>query len=267
MSGILGRAGAATGDPASASARDLSAGRDGHAPGGRREMSRGLRVLTSGTAAQDALMIRSGPLRSASAADWLGNGGLDGVRVLAAALYGCVPAIAAGVHAPDKQPGQAKDVGPTGPLAAVVYQAASVVDDLAAELTRIDGALDEQAHIAARYGARIGVDRRPPPAFAGPPADSGTASEQHWTLAYHEAYAQATADAYRARQQAARRLAELHATLAPPRPSRGPTAAATGGLTIGQLLVGLSSQLAGSPGAKERDPRLLAQAALHHGHL
>src|SRR5579863_422033 len=46
-------------------------------------------------------------------------------------------------------------------------------------------------------------------------------------LAYQEAYAQATADTHRARQQAARRLADLHATLAPPRPSRGPSAAAT----------------------------------------
>jgi hypothetical protein len=230
-------------------------------------MSRGLRVLTSGAAAEDALMIRSGPLRSASAADWLGNGGLDGARTLAAALYGCVPVIAAGVHAPDKQPGQAKDSGPTGPLAAVVYQAASVVDDLAAELARIDGALDDQAHTASRYGVGIGIDRRPPPAFAGPPADSGSASQQYWTLAYQEAYAQATADVHRARQQAARRLAELYASLAPPRPSLGPSAAVTGSLTIGQLLLGLSSQLAGSSGAQERDPRLPAQAAPHHGRL
>jgi hypothetical protein len=227
-------------------------------------VSGGLRVLTSGAAAEDAPMIRSGPLRSASAADWLGNGGLDGARALAAALYGCVPLIAAGVHAPDKQPGQARDLGPTGPLAAVVYQAASVVDDLAAELTRIDGALDDQAHTASRYGVRIGIDRRPPPAFAGSPADPGSASQQYWTLAYREAHAQATAGAHRARQRAARRLAELHATLAPPRPSRGPSAA-VGSLTIGQLLVGLSSQLAGSPGGKEHDPRLPAQAAPDNG--
>jgi hypothetical protein len=222
-------------------------------------------LLTSGAAAEDALMIRSGPLLAASAADWLGGGSLDGARALAAALYGCVPAIAAGPHAPDKQAGQAKDSGPNGPLAGVVYQAASVVDDLATELARIDGALDEQAHIASRYGVRIGVDRRPPPAFAGPPADSGAASQQHWTLAYQEAYAQATADAHRARQQAARRLAELYASLAPPGASRGLSAAATGSLTIGQLLAGLSSQLAGSSGARERDPRLPAQAAPHHG--
>jgi len=229
-------------------------------------VSRGFRVLTSGAAAEDAVMVRSGPLLAASTADWLG-GGLGGARALAAALYGCVPAIAAGPHAPDKQAGQARDSGPTGPLAAVVYQAASVVDDLATELARIDGALDEQAHTASRYGVRIGIDRRPPPAFAAPPADSGSASEQHWTLAYQEAYAQSTADAYRARQQAARRLAELHAALAPPRPSHGPPAAAPGSLTIGQLLAGLSSQLAGSSGAQERDPRLQAQAAPHHGRL
>ena len=209
-------------------------------------------------------MIRTGPLLAASAADWLG-GGPGSARALAATLYGCVPAIAAGPHAPDKQTGQAKDAGPAGPLAAVVYQAASVVDDLATELARIDGALEEQAHTASRYGVKIGTDRRPPPAFAGPPADSGSASEQHWTLAYQEAYAQATADAHRARQRAARRLAELHATLAPPRPSRDPTAAAPGRLTIGQFLASLTTQLTGSPRAQEPDPRLQAQAAPHHG--
>ena len=228
-------------------------------------MSRGFRVLTSGAAAEDAVMIRSGPLLAASAADWLGGGGLEGARALAAALYGCVPVIAAGPHAPDKQAGQAGDSGPTGPLAGVVYQAASVVDDLATELARIDGTLDDQAHTASRYGVRIGIDRRPPPAFAGPPADSGSASEQHWTLAYQEAYAQAKADAHRARQQAARRLAELHAALAPPRPSRGPSAAVSGNLTIGQLLAGLSSQLAGSAGAQDRDQRLPSQTADQHG--
>jgi hypothetical protein len=221
-------------------------------------------VLTSGAAAEDAVMIRSGPLQAASAADWLGGGGADGVQALAAALYGCVPAIAVGPHAPDKQAQQAKDSGPAGPLAAVVYQAASVVDDLATELARIERALEEQAHTASRYGVRIGIDRRPPPAFAAPTANSGAASEQHWTLAYREAYAQATADAHRARQQAARRLTELHATLVPPRPSRGPSAA-PGGLTVGQLLTGLSSHLAGSPGSRERDRRLQAQAAPLHG--
>jgi hypothetical protein len=232
--------------------------------GRRRDVSRGFRVLTSGVAAGDAVMIRSGPLLAASAADWLGGGGREGLQALAAALYGCVPAIAAGPHAPDKQAGQADDPGPAAPLAAVVYQAASIVDALATELARIEGVLDEQAHTASRYGVRIGTDRRPPPAFAGPPADSGAASEQHWTLAYQEAYAQAAAEAHRASQQAARRLADLHATLAPPRPSRGPSAA-PGSLTIGQLLAGLTSQLAGPAGAPERDPRLQPQAAPHHG--
>jgi hypothetical protein len=219
-------------------------------------------VLTSGAAAEDAVMIRSGPLQGASAADWLGEG-IDGARALAAALYGCVPAIAAGPHAPDKQAGQGQD--PAGPLAAVVYQAASIVDDLATELARVEGALEEQAHTASRYGVRIGTDGRPPPAFAGPPADSGAASERHWTLAYQEAYAQATADAARAGQQAARRLTELHATLAPARPSRGRSAAAPGSLTIGQFLTGLSSHLAGAAGSRERGPRPQAQAAPRYG--
>ena len=50
-------------------------------------------------------MIRTGPLLAASAADWLGGGSRDGVQALAAALYGCVPAIAAGLHAVLELPG------------------------------------------------------------------------------------------------------------------------------------------------------------------
>ena len=225
-------------------------------------MTRGLRVLTSGVAAEDAVMIRCGPLQSASAADWLGAGA-GGAQALAAVLYCCAPAIAAGPHASGRQAGQDRDPDLAGPLAAVVYQAASVVDDLAAELARIEGALREQAHTASRYGVKIGTDRRPAPASAGPPPDSGAASEQYWALAYQAAYAQATVDAHRARLQAARRLTELHATLAPPRPSRGPSAAAPGRLTIGQLLNSLSSHLAGSADSGERDPRLQAQAVRH----
>jgi len=209
-------------------------------------MSAGLRVLTSGAAPEDAALIRSGPLLAASAADWLG-GGSQGLQALAAALYGSVPALAAGAQAEDGQAGQS-DPAAAGALAAVVYQAASIIDDLATKLAAIENALEEQAHTASRYGVRIGTDRRPPPAFAVPPGDSAAATERYWTHLYQQAHAQATADAHRAGEHAVRQFTELQARLAPPRPSLGPpAAAAAGNLTIGQFLAGLSRYLGSGP--------------------
>jgi len=207
-------------------------------------MSAGLRLLTSGAAPEDAVLIRSGPLLAASAADWLGGGGSQGLQTLAAALYGCVPGIAAGAQAQETQAGSASDPAADGALAAVVYQAASIIDELATKLAGIEHALDEQAHTASRYGVRIGTDRRPPPAFAVPPGDSAAATERYWTHVYAQAHAQATADARGAGHQAVLQLTELQARLAPPRPSLGPSAAAAAGsLTIGQFLTGLSRYL------------------------
>jgi hypothetical protein len=206
-------------------------------------VSGGFRVLASGPPAADEV-ISSGPLLSGSDGDWPGAGDVAGLRSLASALYGCVPAIADGPHA---------DPATTGPLAAVIRRAASVIDDLAAGLTRIEKDLDDQAHTVSRYGVRIGTDRRPPPVVAVPPAEAGLASEQHWALTYQRAYAQATAEAQQARRQAARQLAELHATLAPPRASSGPPA--VGSLTIGQFLTSLSSYLSRWAGSGPFGPR------------
>ncbi len=209
-------------------------------------MSGGFRLLTSDAPAADAVLVSSGPLLAASAGDWLGGGDVASLRSLAVTLYACVPVIADGPQAGgDRQVSQLTD--PAGSLAGVIRRAASIIDDLAAGLTRIENDLEDQAHTASRYGVRIGTDRRPPPVVAVPSAESGAVSEQHWTLTYQRAYAQAAADAQRARQQAAGRLTDLHATLAPARPSLvrpAPTAAATG-LTIGQFVTGLSGALAG----------------------
>ena len=223
-------------------------------------MSAGLRVLTSGAAPEDAVLIRSGPLLAASAADWLG-GDSQGLQALAVALYGSVPALAAGAQAEDGQAGPS-DAAAAGALAAVVYQAASIIDDLATQLAAIENALDEQAHAASRYGVRIGTDRRPPPAFAVPPGDSAAATERYWTHVYAHAHAQATADARRAVQQAVLQLTELQARLAPPRPSLGPSAAAAAGsLTIGQFLAGLSRYL--EPGPVTGQSAAAARATAH----
>jgi hypothetical protein len=201
--------------------------------------SGGFQVLTSDAPAEDAVMISSGPLLAASARDWLGGGDTAGLRSLAATLYG--------------QAGQLADRATAGPLVAVICTVAVIVDNLASALARIENALEDQAHTASRYGVRIGTDRLPPPAPLVPPGDAAAASELHWTLSYQRAHAQAMADARRAGQQAARRLTELHATLAPPRQPLRPPAAA-GGLTIGQFLTGLSGALAGWTGSRD-DPR------------
>jgi hypothetical protein len=192
--------------------------------------SGGFQVLTSEAPAQDAVMIGSGRWLAASARDWLRGGDIAGLRSLAATLFG--------------QAGQLADRATAGPLVAMICTVAVIVDNLASALAGIENALEDQAHTASRYGVRIGTDRLPPPAWQVPPGDAAAASELHWTLGYQRAHAQAMAEARRARQQAARRLAELHATLGPPRQSPHPPAAA-GGLTIGQFLTGLSGALAG----------------------
>ena len=100
--------------------------------------------------------------------------------------------------------------------AAVIGQAASILDELAAELAAIYDALAEQAHTASRYGVKIGTDGRPPPVLAGPPADAAAASERHWALAYRQTFEQAMADARQARQHAASQLTDLCATIGGP---------------------------------------------------
>ena len=102
-------------------------------------------------------------------------------------------------------------------LAAVIGQAASIIDDLSTELAAIQNALETKAHTASRYGVKIGTDRRPPPLPAGPPADASAASEQYWSLAYRQAFKQAMAKARQAEQHASSQLRDLYATIEPPR--------------------------------------------------
>jgi len=101
----------------------------------------------------------------------------------------------------------------TEPTAAVIGQASSILDELAAELAAIHDALEQQAHTASRYGVKIGTDGRPPPVLAGSPADAAAASERHWALAYQRAYEQAMAEARQARQHAASQLTDLSVSI------------------------------------------------------
>lgn len=111
-------------------------------------------------------------------------------------------------------------------LAALIGQAANIVDDLAAELAAIHDGLEEQAHTASRYGVKIGADGRPPPVPAGWSADAAEASERHWALAYKQAFEHAMTAARQARQRAASRLTDMYAAIEPARQS--PVIAATG---------------------------------------
>jgi hypothetical protein len=99
-------------------------------------------------------------------------------------------------------------------LAAVIVQAAAIIDGLAVQLAAIENALEEEAYVASRYGVKVGTDGQPPPLPGGPEAN---VSERHWTVAYKLAHERAMADAKQARRQAARQLTHLHEQIRPPR--------------------------------------------------
>lgn len=166
------------------------------------------------------------------AADWVG-GDIQGLHDLATMMYGYLPEIADVTAALDREVAQLtggdpawhgpaaaaftaawrRDAGAAQELAAVITQAARVIDDLAVELALIEKALEEEAHTAARYGVTIGTGGQPPLPPDGPPGNAERPSERHWARAYRQAYGKAKADAQHARTQAAGRLRDLYATV------------------------------------------------------
>jgi len=151
------------------------------------------------------------------AEEWVGRD-IAGLQTLATALSGFAAEMSAATHS---------DPVTATALAAVISQTASIIDGLAVELATIQGALEDEAHVASRYGVAIGTDGRPPPVAARPAADATAASEQHWALAYRQFYEQAMARAQQARQRAATQLTVLFAQLEP----MPPALARTGPLT------------------------------------
>lgn len=99
-------------------------------------------------------------------------------------------------------------------LAAVVVQAAAIIDGLAVDLAAIENALEEEAYVASRYGVTIGTDGQPPPV---PPEPDIDLSGRHWLLAYKLAHERAMADVQQARQQAVRQLTRLYEQVMPSR--------------------------------------------------
>ena len=170
---------------------------------------------------------RSASSLASFAEDWV-DGDIHGLHALAAKLYGYASTITGVTTVLDQQvskltsggwPARSafafswrQDSGAAEELAALITQTAAIVDGLAVELAVIENALEEEAYVASRYGAKIGTDGQPPPAPAG--LQAGT-SERHWVVAYKLAHERAMADAQRARRQAARRLTHVYEQIRP----------------------------------------------------
>ena len=210
---------------------------------------------------------RSASSLASFTAEWLGAD-IRGLHALAAALYGYLPDVTGVTAALNREVSQLAggDEGWRGPvasafaaawrrdaaaveaLAQVIGQTADVVDDLAVELAVIEKKLEEEAHVAGRYGVRIGVDGRPPPAPGGQPGDAAEASERHWARTYRRAYDRAIADAQQARDQAAGRLRDLYATITP---GREPPARPVVGGPAGSI-AGVTAAAVAQPGCSRR---------------
>lgn len=168
---------------------------------------------------------RSASSLAAFVEDWV-DGDIHGLQALAGDLYGHAFQITDVMATLDQQVSRLarggsryasawrRDSVTAGALTAVIVQTAAIVDGLAVELAAIENALEEQAHVASRYGVMIGTDGRPPPVPAGP---QGEPSERHWAVAYKLAFDRAMADAHRARLHAARQLTDLSEQIKPPR--------------------------------------------------
>jgi hypothetical protein len=180
------------------------------------------------------------------------DGDIHGLQALAGKLYGHAFQITDVMAALDQQVSRLPAVVPViasswrresvtaQALAAVIVQAASIIDGLAAELAAIENELEEEAYIASRYGVKIGTDGQPPPVPAGTQAD---ASERHWAVAYKLAHERTMAAAQQARRHAACQLTHLYEQIRPPQTlamsSAGPeilTSFLPGALTLSRVV-------------------------------
>jgi len=141
--------------------------------------------------------------------DWVGRD-IGGLHALASALSGFAAELSAARHA---------DPVTAAALAAVIGQTVGILDLLAVDLARIQRALQDEAHVASRYGVTIGTDGRPPPVSARPAADATAASARHWALTYRQVHERAMAQSKQARQRAADQLAVLFTQLGPALPA------------------------------------------------
>jgi uncharacterized protein YukE len=171
--------------------------------------------------------------------DWVG-GDIHGLAAFAGTMYGYIPRMDDVVTALDKKVGQVvSDAGWAGTAATaftsnwdqvsaevnavglVVIQTGSIVDQLAADLSKIENALESAAGQAAGHGVQIGSDGQPPQVCYG------NKTQEDWRLGYDSFYQQCKAAAQNARLQAAGALQKLFGGMRSGKPSKDGTADAT----------------------------------------
>lgn len=178
--------------------------------------------------------------------NWVG-GDIHGLAAFAGTLYGYVPEMEDVVTALNKKVGQiVTDAGWQGSAAQaftgnwekvsaevnaiglVVIEAGSIVDQLAADLAKIENALENAAAQAAAHGVQVGADGQPP--------DLCYASriQEDWRLGYDSFYQQCTADAENARVQAAGALLQISRAITSGQPGQAGDDSGDAGARVGE---------------------------------
>jgi len=189
--------------------------------------------------------------------NWVG-GDINGLAAFAGTLYGYVPKMEAVVTALNNKVGEiVTDAGWQGSAAQaftgnwesisaevnavglVVIETGSIVDQLAADLSKIENALESAAGKAEAHGVQIGADGQPPLACYS------DQTQEDWRLGYDSFYQQCTAAAEDARVAAAGALVTLGQAITSGKPGQvggdsGDVPAKVGeGNTIADLLADL----------------------------
>ena len=153
--------------------------------------------------------------------NWVG-GDINGLAAFAGTLYGYVPGMEDVVTALNQQVSQIiadaswqgsaaraftsnweKVSAEVNAVGLIVIETGSIVDQLAADLSKIENALENAASQAAAHGVQIGADGQPPSVCYG------NATQESWRAAYSTFYQRCLADANDARVQAAGDLVKL----------------------------------------------------------
>ncbi len=189
--------------------------------------------------------------------NWVG-GDIHGLAAFAGTLYGYVPEMEAVVTALNRKVSQiVTDAGWQGTAAQaftgnwenvsaeinavglVVIETGSVVDQLAANLSKIENALESAASQAGAHGVQIGADGQPPAVCYG------NKTQEDWRLGYDSFYRQCKAAAENARVQAAGALVKMGHAITSGKPGKvGGDSGGVGtkvgeGGTLGDLLADL----------------------------
>ncbi len=153
--------------------------------------------------------------------NWVG-GDINGLAAFAGTLYGYVPGMEDVVTALNQQVSQIiadaswqgsaaraftsnweKVSAEVNAVGLIVIETGSIVDQLAADLSKIENALENAASQAAAHGVQIGADGQPPSVCYS------NATQESWRAAYSTFYQRCLADANDARVQAAGDLVKL----------------------------------------------------------